>query len=122
MYDYKTDRVYGCDEQIGYVSGDRRTNLAYDVRLRASTMSMSQTRDHSVLYGAGSSVYGKDAWMMPASSPHASLAASVNAEDDVQDAYELYAVTEEPTVPGVAIAEECDDISPPASLLGGIDL
>ena len=32
LYDYATGRVYGCDEQVGYVSGDRRTYRVYDVR------------------------------------------------------------------------------------------
>ena len=36
LYDYDTGRVYGCDEQIGYVSvRDNRTYRGYEVCLRA---------------------------------------------------------------------------------------
>ena len=44
LYDYEAGRVYGCDEHIGWVSGDRRTYRAYGVRLRASSVHESIPR------------------------------------------------------------------------------
>ena len=61
LYDYETGRVYGCDDQAGYVFGDHRTYREYDVSCRASAMSMEHNRKHCVLYACGSPVYVKDA-------------------------------------------------------------
>ena len=122
LYDYETGRVYGCDEQVGFVSGDRRTYRAYDVRLRASAMSMEQYREHCEFYAANSPVYVKDAWMMRASSPRPSPPAQVEAPDDAHEAYDSYAVTDEPSLPGVTVREESGDVAPRASLSGGLDL
>ena len=51
MCDYDTGGVYGCDDKIEYVSkGDRRTYRGYDVRLRASAMTLDQYYANCTLY------------------------------------------------------------------------
>ena len=92
MYDYHTGRVYSCDEQVEFVSCDRRTYRAYDIRLRASAMSMDQYLDCCELYVADSFVYVKKACMMRSSSTRPSLAARVHTAYDRYDAYESYAI------------------------------
>ena len=57
---YETSGVHGYDEKIGYVSGDRRRYRENIFRLRASTMSMEQFREHCELYAARSSEYVRD--------------------------------------------------------------
>ena len=122
LYDYDKGRVYGCDEQIGYFSGDLRMDRAYDVALRASAMCMSKYRDRCEPYAAESSEYVKDAGMMRALSSCTSPAALVHAADDAYDAYKSYAVTEEATVRSVGVAEKLVGLPPHASLSGCIDL
>ena len=61
LYDYDISRVYGYDEQIGYVSvHDRRTYRGYEECLRAFAMTLDQYRTHYALYSERSPIYVKD--------------------------------------------------------------
>ena len=103
--------MYGCAEEIEYVSSDRRTYRAYDVRFSASAMSMDQYRNHCDLYAYELPVYMKDEWIMHSSSSRPSSAAPVQEPDDPHDAYESYAVPEEPIVLGVSVAKGRSDLA-----------
>ena len=81
-------RVYGCDEQIGYVSvRDRRTYGGFNVRLRSSAMSLDQYRAQCALYADKSPVYVKDSSIFSASSPRPAPAQIVHVDDDVHGTY-----------------------------------
>ena len=91
--------MYGCDEQIGYVSvRDQCTYSAPNVRLCASEMSLEQYRPHCALYVDKSPMYVKYSWMYRASLLLLALPPIVHDDDDAHGAYELYAVSEEPNL------------------------
>ena len=101
--------MYPCDEQIGYASlHDRCTYRGFDVRLRASAMSLEQYRAHYALYADKSSVYVKKSWMYRASSCRAAPAPVVHVGDAEHGEFDSYAVSEEPFIP-LASDDDGDD-------------
>ena len=87
--------MYDFEEQVGYVSmRDRHKYPAFDVRLRASAMSLEQYRAHCVLYADKSPVHVKDNWMYRVSLPRAALAPIEHVSDDEHGVYESYEARE----------------------------
>ena len=83
LYDYDMGRVYRYDEQVGYVSlCHLRTYRGYNVRLRASAMSLEQYHAHCSLYSERSPTYLKDSRMFCTSLLRASPQMADPGDDD----------------------------------------
>ena len=123
LYEYDSGRVYPCDAQVGYVSlEDRQTHSAFDVLLQLSAMSLEQYRAHSVLFAEHSPLYVREAWMHRASSPRPAPPPQVAVDEGAHEAYDSYAMDEDPSVPTATGDDNRDGIPPRASASSGIDL
>ena len=87
---------------------NRRAYRGYKVRLRASAMTLELYLAHCNLYSERSTMYVKDSWMFRALSPRASSQMAEPEDDYAYDAYDSYAVSDDPSVSVVVVPQVGD--------------